>query len=92
MVEMYWYFLIVLILVVLVLKRVIKPRHKHFLILKEEGFSWALSQYFSGKLSLIEIETQLESDGSSAFDSGAREACRLIHKLNLSKEYEHFDI
>ena len=54
---------------------------------KEAGFNWAIAEYFSGRKSLLEIDNYLNWD---AFDRGAYDACKLIGRLRLTEDDEHF--
>mgnify|MGYP000039982074 FL=1 len=55
---------------------------------KEAGFNWAIAEYFSGRKSLLEIDSYLNWD---AFDRGAYDACQVIRKLALTHEDERFN-
>lgn len=69
-----------------------KRIHKWFLAravegsrkIERAGFSWAISQYFNGEMSIFEIEAHASTIDYTAFDMGIERAIRLLVKLNLT--------
>lgn len=55
-----------------------------------KGFDWALGQYFSGSMSILEIESTVLVIDYSQHTFGVRDALQRIDKLCLTKEDELF--
>jgi hypothetical protein len=58
----------------------------------QKGYSWALGEYFSGRMCELEIDMWTIFRSQSYFDEGVIDACFLIQALGLSDEDGYYKI
>lgn len=51
-------------------------------MLNDNGYAWALGQFFGGRMCILEIEANVSVRDFNAFDAGIERALRQLREMN----------